>query len=75
MGPKLNRISVPLRRARDFLLVPWLRPHFPMQRVLVRSLVRNYDSTCLVVKKKKNHKTVVTNSIKTLKVVHIKKKS
>ena len=56
------------------MAVQCLRLHFPVQRVWVQSLVG--EPACLVAKKPK-HKTeaiFVTNSLKTLKMVHIKKR-
>ena len=56
-------------------MVQWLRPHLPMQELWVRSLVREPRAH----KRPKETKTlnrsnILTNSIKTLKMVLIKKK-
>ena len=59
----------------------WLRLHFPMQKVQVQSLVgelRSHMPQCqktktLKKKKKKNRNNIVIHSIKTLKMIHIKK--
>ena len=55
------------------LVVQRLRLHLPMQEVWVRSLVGNLDPTWFMAKITK-HKTgnIVINSIKILKMVHIK---
>ena len=57
------------------LMVQWLRLHHPMQGVWVWSLVQELRSHMPRGQKNKtwNGSNVVTNSIKTLKVVHIKK--
>ena len=51
--------------------VQWLRLQLPMQGV--ESLIRKLDPTCFSAKKDKteNRSNVVTNSVKTLKMVHI----
>ena len=56
--------------------VHWLRLHLPMQRVWVPSLVWELRSHMLCSKKNKteNRSNIVTNSIKTLKMIHIFKK-
>jgi len=47
-----------------------------MQGIWIQSLIRELSSYSLVVKKtKQNRSSIVTNSIKTLKMVHIKKKN
>ena len=60
-----------------FLVVHWLRLCLSMQRVQVRSQVRELDPTCLVAKKPRNVEQIstVADSIKTLKTVYIKKTS
>ena len=56
------------------LEVQWLRPCFPMQGVQVRSLVGELGShTPRDQKTKCKRSNIVTNSIKTLKIAHIKK--
>ena len=58
------------------LAVQWLRLPLPLQRVWVQSLVRELKSH-MSQGQKPEHKTtgnIVTNSIKTLKMIHIKKK-
>ena len=59
------------------LVVHWLRLCLSMQRVQVRSLVRELDPTCLVAKKPRNVEQIsaVADSMKTLKTVYIKKKT
>ena len=54
------------------LVVQWLRPCLPMQGVRVRPLVRELRSHMPLGQKARNN--TVTNSIKTLKMVHILKK-
>ena len=58
------------------LAVQWLRLYFPMQEVQVQSLVRKLKSHMPRSQKTKtsNRSNTVTNSIKTLKMVHIQKK-
>jgi len=59
------------------LAVQWLRLPLPLQRVWVQSLVRELKSH-MSQGQKPEHKTtgnIVTNSIKTLKMIHIKKKN
>ena len=56
-------------------IVQRLRLCFSMQRVWVQSLVGELKSTCHMAKKQKQKTNIITNSIKTLKMVHIKKKS
>ena len=59
-----------------FLEVQWLKLCLPMQRVWVWSLVRELRShTCLTLKNQNvnNRSSTVTNSIKTFKMVCIKK--
>ena len=55
--------------------VHWLRLHLPMQRVWVPSLVWELRSHMLCSKNNKteNRSNIVTNSIKTFKMVHILK--
>ena len=62
---------------RTSLVVQWLRLPFPMQEVWVQSLVRELRSNMPQSQKPKtsNRSNIVTNSIKTLKMVHIKKKN
>ena len=59
-------------------MVQWLRLCLPMQGMWVRSHVRELRSTCLLAKiktnKTENESNIVTNSIKTEKVVWSKKK-
>ena len=56
------------------LEVQWLRPCFPMQGVQVRSLVGDLGSHMPRDQKTKcKSSNIATNSIKTLKMVHIKK--
>ena len=57
-------------------MVQWLRLHLPMRGVWVRSLVRELRSHIPCGQKNQKHKTsnTVTNSIKILKMVHVKKK-
>ena len=59
------------------LVVQWLRLHLPVQGVWVWSLIRELSSHLPRGQKTKtwNRGYIVTNSIKTLKMVHIKKKS
>ena len=52
-------------------MVQWLRLGFPMQGVWVRSLVSELRPH---VAKNENRCNIVTDSVKTLKMVHIKKK-
>ena len=58
-------------------MVQWLRLCLSMQGIWVRSLVRELRSTCLLAKiktnKTENESNIVTNSIKTNKVVQSKK--
>ena len=58
-------------------MVQWLRLCLSMQGIWVRSLVRELRSTCLLSKiktnKTENESNIVTNSIKTKKVVQSKK--
>ena len=62
------------------LEIQWLSPHLPVQAVLVWSLVgelRFPQASCPTLQKKQNRNNkskIVTNSVKTLKMVHIKKK-
>ena len=62
------------------LEIQWLSPHLPMQAVLVWSLVGELkfpQASCPTLQKKQNRNNrskIVTNSVKTLKMVHIKKK-
>ena len=57
-------------------MVQWLRFRLPMQGVWVQSLVRKLRSHISLGQKTKtwNRSSIVTNSRKTLKMVHIKKK-
>ena len=58
------------------LEVQWLRPCFPMQGVQVRSLVGELGSHMPRDQKTKHKRSnIVTNSINTLKMAHILKKS
>ena len=61
--------------SRTSLVVQWLRLPFPMQEVWVQSLVKELRSNMPHSQKPKtsNRSNIVTNSIKTLKTVHIKK--
>ena len=56
-------------------IVQRLRLCFSMQRVWVQSLVGELKSTCHMAKKQKQKTNIITNSINTFKMVHIKKKS
>ena len=62
---------------RTSLVVWWLRLCLPMQKVRVQSLVGDQRSHVPVTKKPKqrNRSNIVTSSIKTLKMVYIKKKA
>ena len=55
-------------------MVQWLRLHLPVQGIQVQSLVRELRShmPCGQKIKTYNRSNVVTHSIKTLKMVHIK---
>ena len=53
-------------------VVQWLRLRLPVQRLCVPSLVRELGSLWLKKTKHKKRSNVVTNSIMTLKMVHIK---
>ena len=57
------------------VIVQWLRLHLPIQEVQVPSLARELRSHMPRGQKTKtqNRSNIVTNSIKTLKMVHIKK--
>ena len=58
-------------------MVQWLRLRLPMQGVWIQSLLWGELRSHMFVAKKPKHKNrnnIVTNSIKTLKIVHIKKK-
>ena len=57
-------------------MVQWLRLPLPMQRVRVQSLVRKLRPHMPRGQKTKtyNRSNIITNPIKTLKMVHIKKK-
>ena len=60
----------------DFLIVQWLRLCFPRQVVWVQSLARELRSCMLYNQKVQNMRTgcnIVTNSIKTIKMVYFKK--
>ena len=66
----------------NFLAVQWLRFHLPMQGAWVRSLVRELRPLMTPGQKSKhksnrsnkfNKNFIVTNAIKTCKMVHIKK--
>ena len=63
-------------REENFHDCPVVKTLLPMQAVWVKSLVRELNLTGLVARKPKhkNRSNTVTNSIKTLKMVHIKKK-
>ena len=65
------------RYMRDFPGQQWLRLCLPMQGVWVRSLVGELGSHMPQGQKAttQNRSNIVTNSINTLKLVHIKKKS
>ena len=58
-------------------MVQWLRLCLSMKGIWVRFLVRELRSTCLLAKiktnKTENESNIVTNSIKTKKVVQSKK--
>ena len=54
-------------------MVQWLRLHLPMQGVWVQSLVRELRHH-MPHGQKQNRSNIVTNSIKTFKMSHIKKK-
>ena len=53
-------------------VVQWLRLRLPVQQLYVPSLVRELGSLWLKKTKHKKRSNVVTNSIMTLKMVHIK---
>ena len=57
------------------LVVQWLRLHLPVQGVQVQSLVGELRSHMPQGQKTKtsNRSNIVTNPIKTLKMVHVKK--
>ena len=55
------------------LMVQWLRLSLPMQGVQIPSLVWELRSRAAKMQNVKQN-NIVTNSIKTLKMVHIKKK-
>ena len=57
-------------------MVQWLRLHLPMQGVRVQSLVGElrFRVPCCQKTKKKHRSNIVTNSIKTPKSIHLKKK-
>ena len=71
-----KQILVKNRYRGTSLLVQWLRLHLPMQGVQVQSLARELGSHMPCGRKTKtwNRNNILTNSIKTLKMVHIKKK-
>ena len=54
------------------LVVQWFRISLPMQEVQVQSLVR--ELRCFAAETKHKTSKIVTNSIKTFKMAHIKKK-
>jgi len=54
------------------LVVQWLRLHLPMQEVWVKSLLRELRYPHASWPKNQNINSITTNSIKTLKTVHIK---
>ena len=56
------------------LMVQWLRLHLPLEGVRVQSLVRELRSP-MACGQKTNSSNIVTKSIKTLKIVHIKKRT
>ena len=72
-----ERVGDPFGFKGTFQEVQWLRLHFPMPGACVRSLVGELRShmPCGQKTKKENRNDIVTNSIKTFKIVHIKKKS
>ena len=74
-GPGGESPRAPLTARGISLAVQWLRLHLPKQGVQVGSLVWEVRSHMLQNKKLKtqNRRDSVTNSIKTLKMVHIKK--
>ena len=56
------------------LWVQWLELNLPINRLQVPTLIGSQDPTCIMLKnKKQNRNNIVTNSIKILKGVHIKK--
>ena len=68
----LNFLSI----IEDFPGGPVVRLHLPMQRAQVQSLVKVLNPLCLAAQKpKQNRSNSITNSIKTLKMVHLKKKN
>ena len=71
--PETPRLRIPVLGTS--LVVRWLRLRLPMQGVRFRSLVRELKSHMPQGQntKTQNRSNVVTNSIKTLKMVHIKK--
>ena len=57
-------------------MVQWIRPCLPTQEVPIQSLVRQVRShmPCGQKPKHENSNNIITNSIKTLKMVYVKKK-
>ena len=71
----MKLILIPnIRRIGDFAGGQWLRLHFPMHRVQVLPVVGELRSHMHHDCKTQNRKNIVTKSIKTLTLVHIKLK-
>ena len=67
-------IHIKILRAGISLVVQWLRFCLPMEGVQVQSMVRELRVTCRMadIQNINNRNNIVTNSIKTLKMVRIK---
>ena len=62
------------RQGSTSLAAQWLKLCLPIQGVRVQSLVRELRSTTPLSQRNKTESDIVTNSIKNLKMVHIKNK-